>query len=76
MRHSVRSSAVWMRGRLSSPKRSGIEIRGLVHISAVSTCGEQGRTIKITRLARGLPVGGELEYADEETLGSALEGRK
>ncbi len=31
---------------------------------------------KITRLARGLPVGGELEYADEETLGSALEGRK
>jgi len=32
--------------------------------------------IKITRLGRGLPVGGELEYADEETLGSALEGRK
>ncbi|HDL74860.1 MAG TPA: recombination protein RecR [bacterium] len=32
--------------------------------------------IKITKLARGLPVGGELEYADEETLGSALEGRK
>ena len=31
---------------------------------------------KITRLARGLPVGGELEYADEETLGSALENRK
>ncbi|XOA43029.1 MAG: recombination mediator RecR [Candidatus Nealsonbacteria bacterium] len=31
---------------------------------------------KITRLARGLPVGGELEYADEETLKSALEGRK
>ncbi|XOB42394.1 MAG: recombination mediator RecR [Candidatus Nealsonbacteria bacterium] len=31
---------------------------------------------KITRLARGLPVGGELEYADEETLKSALEERK
>ncbi|TSC74789.1 MAG: recombination protein RecR [Parcubacteria group bacterium Gr01-1014_30] len=31
---------------------------------------------KITSLGRGLPVGGELEYADEETLGSALEGRK
>jgi recombination protein RecR len=31
---------------------------------------------KITRLARGLPIGAELEYADEETLGSALEGRK
>ena len=32
--------------------------------------------IKTTRLARGLPVGGELEYADDETLKSALEGRK
>ena len=31
---------------------------------------------KITRLGRGLPVGAELEYADEETLGSALESRK
>jgi len=31
---------------------------------------------KITRLGRGLPLGAELEYADEETLGSALEGRK
>ena len=31
---------------------------------------------KISRLGRGLPVGGELEYADEETLRSALEGRK
>ena len=32
--------------------------------------------IKITRLGRGLPIGAELEYADEETLSSALEGRK
>ena len=31
---------------------------------------------RITHLARGIPVGGELEYADEETLESALEGRK
>jgi len=31
---------------------------------------------KISRLGRGLPVGGELEYADEETLSSAFEGRK
>lgn len=36
-----------------------------------------GRQVtKITRLGRGLPVGAELEYADEETLSSALEGRK
>ena len=31
---------------------------------------------KITRLGRGLPKGGELEYADKETLSSALEGRR
>jgi len=31
---------------------------------------------KITRLGRGLPMGAELEYADEETLGSAFDGRK
>jgi len=33
-------------------------------------------TFKITHLARGIPVGGELEYADEETLESAFEDRK
>ncbi len=32
--------------------------------------------IRITSLARGLPVGGDLEYADEVTLGRALEGRR
>ena len=32
--------------------------------------------IKVTRLASGLPVGGDLEYADEVTLGRAFEGRK
>ena len=32
--------------------------------------------IKVTRLASGLPVGGDLEYADELTLGRALEGRR
>jgi recombination protein RecR len=31
--------------------------------------------IKVTRLARGLPIGGDLEYADEITLGNALAGR-
>jgi len=37
---------------------------------------ETKQTFKITHLGRGLPVGGELEYADEETLESAFEGRK
>lgn len=32
--------------------------------------------IRVTRLASGLPVGGDLEYADEVTLGRAFEGRR
>jgi recombination protein RecR len=32
--------------------------------------------VRVTRLASGLPVGGDLEYADEVTLGQALEGRR
>lgn len=32
--------------------------------------------LKVTQLASGLPVGGDLEYADELTLGRALEGRR
>jgi recombination protein RecR len=32
--------------------------------------------VRVTRLASGLPVGGDLEYADEVTLGRALAGRR
>jgi recombination protein RecR len=32
--------------------------------------------LTVTRIASGLPVGGDLEYADELTLGRALEGRR
>ena len=32
--------------------------------------------MRVTRIASGLPVGGDLEYADELTLGRALEGRR
>ena len=35
----------------------------------------RGKT-RVTRLASGLPVGGDLEYADEVTLGRALAGRR
>jgi recombination protein RecR len=33
-------------------------------------------SLRVTRIASGLPVGGDLEYADELTLGRALEGRR
>jgi recombination protein RecR len=36
----------------------------------------QERGVKISRLARGLPIGVDLEYADQITLGRALEGRQ
>jgi recombination protein RecR len=32
--------------------------------------------VAVTRLASGLPVGSDLEYADEITLGKALQGRR
>jgi recombination protein RecR len=32
--------------------------------------------LRVTRIAHGLPVGGDLEYADEVTLSKALEGRR
>ncbi len=35
-----------------------------------------GAGVPVTRLARGLPMGGDLEYADEVTLSRALEGRR
>jgi recombination protein RecR len=35
-----------------------------------------GGRVRVTRLASGLPVGGDLEYADEVTLGRALSGRR
>lgn len=41
-----------------------------------STINDLPYTIKITRLAHGLPVGADIEYADEITLTRALEGRR
>jgi len=36
----------------------------------------RGRDVRTTRLAFGLPVGGDLEYADQVTMGKAIEGRR
>ena len=37
---------------------------------------ERVSALRVTRLASGLPVGADLEYADEVTLGKALSGRR
>lgn len=42
---------------------------------AVRGRGFDASKVKISRIARGLPVGGDVEYADDVTLGRALEGR-
>jgi len=38
--------------------------------------GKTGLKISVTRIARGIPMGGDLEYADEVTLKRSLEGRR
>lgn len=74
--------------RLKNPSSFGIDAKFQEIILALNLTREGEITalylerllkpleIKITRLGRGLPIGAELEYADEETLSSALEGRK
>lgn len=42
---------------------------------ALRDAGHTEVDVKITRIARGLPVGGDIEYADDVTLSSALDGR-
>jgi len=62
-----------------NPTPEGIATSVLVERSIKEISSAQGGPAsgwKITHLARGIPVGGELEYADEETLESAFEGRK
>lgn len=77
-----------LKERISNPEKFGINANFKEIIIATNPTTEGETTAlylerelkeynkKITRLGRGLPLGGELEYADPETLGSALEGRK
>lgn len=41
----------------------------------IQRINQNGQPIRITRIGRGLPTGADLEYADEQTLARALEGR-
>jgi recombination protein RecR len=65
---------------------AGGEVKELILATDPNTEGEATATylalmvkpmgLTVTRLASGLPVGGDLEYADEVTLGRAFEGRR
>lgn len=47
-----------------------------MYIKKLITEGTKLKQIKISRIGRGLPIGADLEYADEVTLGRAFEGRR
>jgi recombination protein RecR len=77
-----------LKERIRDPKKFGIETNFKEIIIATNPTTEGEATAlylerelkpfnkKMTRLGRGLPLGGELEYTDPETLSSAIEGRK
>ena len=48
----------------------------MLYLTKLIKSFDKNGLIKITRLARGLPMGGDIEYADEVTLSNALKGRK
>ena len=68
-------------GRLSDGQIEEIIIATDPNLEGEATATYLGRMLKtigipVSRLASGLPVGGDLEYADEVTLGRAFEGRR
>lgn len=76
-----------LKNRIKKPQDYGMKkIKEVIIATNPTTEGEttslflkrvlENLPVKVTKLAKGLPVGGELEYADEDTLSSALEGRK
>ena len=67
--------------RLSDPSIKEVIVATNPNLEGNATAGYLSRMISplgvtVTRLASGLPVGGDLEYADEVTLGRAFEGRR
>jgi recombination protein RecR len=68
-------------GRLSDPNIKEVIIATDPNMEGEATATYLSRMlasleISVTRLASGLPVGGDLEYADEVTLGRAFAGRR
>jgi len=80
-----------LKERIKNPKNFGIETSGFNEVIIATNLTTEGEatasliertlkktspSLKITMLGRGLPKGGELEYADEETLSAAFESRR
>ena len=72
--------------RLRPENNEGVEVKEIIVATNPSVEGEAtalyvqevlgASGVRVTRIARGLPVGSDLEYADEVTLGRAFEGRR
>ena len=72
--------------RLNNPRAGHADVKEVIVATNPNTEGEATAMylarlltplgVTVSRLASGLPVGGDLEYADEVTLGRALEGRR
>lgn len=76
-------SIAQLMGRLADPSVAEVIIATDPNLEGEATCAYLVRTlaaheipVRVSRLASGLPVGGDLEYADEITLGRAFEGRR
>jgi recombination protein RecR len=67
--HRVQSDGVVEVVLATNPNATG-------EATASYLAGRLRNRVRVTRLASGLPVGGDLEYADEVTLGRALSGRR
>ncbi len=78
-----------LKDRIASPQKFGLKESAFGEIIIATNATTEGEStamylqrelkalgVKMTRLGRGLPLGGELEYADEETLAGALDNRK
>jgi len=75
----------WIKKHFGSPSTGEGEAEEIIIAINPTTYGDLNASIiakeligsakKITRLGRGIPTGGEIEFADDETLGSALERR-
>ena len=87
--HNLKLKIEELKKRIKNPENFGIQSRGFKEIIIATNPTTEGEAtallierelrpldVKITRLGRGLPTGGELEYADEDTLESAFKGRK
>ena len=74
-----------VRGRKAFDRLENNEIKEVILATSITTAGQttahyllnniKKLDIKVSRLARGVPAGGELDYLDEATLGQALNER-